>query len=238
MRRVPVPGPADGGLDDVAATSASNAWAVGYIGGVSGGTPLILHWDGTAWERSPLSASLGRGFFAGIAATSSTNAWAVFNPENQPGRARIVHWNGRRWGNVVSPAIGVSYRLSDVAATSAENVWAVGSAGSRIAVILHWNGVRWTCALSPRVEHGYSFRTLSAVSVSSADNALAVGNLETGTLTLRWNGHGWKRFRTPRRGGANYLEDVTFITPSGRAWALDDAGWATLIFQWNGTAWQ
>src|SRR5262249_9144304 len=51
MRRVPVPGPADGGLVDVAATSAANAWAVGYLGGISASMPLILHWNGMAWKR-------------------------------------------------------------------------------------------------------------------------------------------------------------------------------------------
>jgi len=220
MRRVPVAGPADGDLADVAATSAADAWAVGY----SAHGPLILHWNGTAWKRAPLPAALGGGEFVGVAATSRTNAWAILNPQNGGlGRgiqARIVHWNGRRWGVVISPAIGMSYWLDDVAATSAKDVWVVGSAGSTRAVILHWNGLRWTCALSPKVHRGYSFRALFAVSASSAGNALAVGSSGTGTLALHWNGHGWKRFKTPRRGGFNALEDVTFI------------------FKWNGTAWQ
>jgi hypothetical protein len=241
MRRVPVAGPADGLLADVAATSAANAWAVGYLGGIGYHDPLILHWNGTAWKRAPLPAALGRGEFVGVAAASRTNAWAVMNPRTgvlRPGiRPRIVHWNGRRWGDVVSPAIGVSYHLFDVAATSAKNVWAVGAGGSTRAVILHWNGLRWTCALTPKVHRGYSFRALFAVSASAADNALAVGSSGTGTLALHWNGHGWKRFKTPRRGGFNALEDVTFIPRSGRAWAVDDAGSATLIFRWDGTAW-
>jgi hypothetical protein len=60
MRRVPVPEPANGALEDVAATSAANAWAGGYIGGVSGGAPLLLHWNGTAWTRTPLPSTAGR----------------------------------------------------------------------------------------------------------------------------------------------------------------------------------
>ena len=49
VRRVRLPGPADGELFGVAATSAANAWAVGGLD-----RPLILHWNGTAWKRAPL----------------------------------------------------------------------------------------------------------------------------------------------------------------------------------------
>jgi hypothetical protein len=44
----PSPSPAGGGfLDGVAATSATNAWAVG---GTSIGMTLILRWNGTLWK--------------------------------------------------------------------------------------------------------------------------------------------------------------------------------------------
>lgn len=234
VRRVPTPGPADGSLDDVAATSAANAWAVGNI---SGHIPLIMHWDGTAWKRAPLPAAVGRGAFTGVAATSRTNAWAVMEPENRPGKARIVHWNGRRWGHVVSPVIGMSYRLYDVAATSAKDVWAVGSTGSRRAAILHWNGRRWTCALSRKMHRDLPFRSLFAVSASSADNAWAVGGSGTGTLALHWNGHAWKQFVTPHPGQVSFLQGVAVIPQSGRAWAVGGSDSGTLILQWTGTAW-
>ena len=188
VRQVPIPGPAYGSLADVAATSAA-VWAVGFSG--ESGPPLIVHWNGTAWKRARLPATVGRGVFDGVAATSRTNAWAVMNT------ARIVHWNGRRWGQVVTPHIGMSYRLDGVAATSAKNAWAVGSTGSNRAVILHWNGLRWTCALSPKMHRDYPDRSLFAVSASSADNAWAVGGSAERTLALRWNGHTWKQVMTP-----------------------------------------
>ena len=40
---------ASGTLYGVAAASASNAWAVGYTV-ASGGTALIIRWNGTAWK--------------------------------------------------------------------------------------------------------------------------------------------------------------------------------------------
>ena len=229
VRRVPIPGPGDGELFGVAATSAANAWAVGRSD-----RPLILHWNGTAWTRARLPSPVGLGVFTAVAATSRTNAWAVLNPARQPGRARIVHWNGMRWGQVVSPAIGGSYRLFGVAAISARNAWAVGFTGSGRTVILHWDGLRWNPVPSP---DGF----LLAVSASSADNAWAVGLTGSGTraLALHWNGRSWKQATTPDSGLHSHLGGVSFIPPSRHAWAVGNTAppVATLILQWNGTAW-
>jgi len=78
--RSPNPGSAFNTLTGVAATSASNAWAVGfYDNGV--GTPyrtLIVHWNGTAWKRVPSpNPSRFADVLNGVAATSARNAWAV-----------------------------------------------------------------------------------------------------------------------------------------------------------------
>jgi hypothetical protein len=224
VRQVPIPRTAYGSaLEDVAATSATDAWAVGLT--LRG--PLILHWNGTAWTRARLPATVRRGVFAvdSVAATSRTNAWAVMR--TRTGRMpRIMHWNGKRWGDVVTLHIGRPYGLGSVAATSAKNVWAVGG-----EVILHWNGRRWTCALNPD--------NLDAISTSSADNAWAVGfsGSGTGAVALHWNGHTWKQVMTPQPGQANTLDGVAIIPQSDRAWAVGNTDNKTLMFHWNGTAW-
>jgi hypothetical protein len=72
----PTPSLNNSHLLGVAATSATNAWAVG----TSGGGSLMAHWNGTAWKRQPspnpgqYPGSTGLG---GVAATSATNVWAV-----------------------------------------------------------------------------------------------------------------------------------------------------------------
>ena len=48
-KKVPSPSPPQSGLSDVAATSAANAWAVGFYGTAHPKT-LILHWNGRAWK--------------------------------------------------------------------------------------------------------------------------------------------------------------------------------------------
>jgi hypothetical protein len=121
-----VPSPNPGGptganyLFGVAATSATNAWAVG-----SGN--LIEHWNGTAWTQVP-SHDPSPGGFAAVAATSASNVWAVgtYASGSVP-ETLVEHWTGTRWGRLPSPSPGKDLNsLDGVAATSATNAWAVG----------------------------------------------------------------------------------------------------------------
>ena len=70
----------DNVLNGVAATSSTNAWAVGYFYNGAADQTLIEHWNGTAWKQvtspNPGGSSDGN-FLDAVAATSSTNAWAV-----------------------------------------------------------------------------------------------------------------------------------------------------------------
>jgi len=61
-RRVPSPSPGtNASLSGVAATSSSNAWAVGYTATSTGSKTLILRWNGSVWKRVP-SPVLQSGF--------------------------------------------------------------------------------------------------------------------------------------------------------------------------------
>ena len=63
-------------LYDVAATSSTNAWAVGENYDVNDAA-LIEHWNGSAW--TPQASPNPGGTLSGVAAKSSTNIWAVGN---------------------------------------------------------------------------------------------------------------------------------------------------------------
>jgi len=226
VRTVPTPRPDPGSLFGVAATSASNAWAVGYI---TAGPPLILHWNGTVWKRSPLPRH-ARGVITAVDATSATNAWAIDTSSH--GNSRIWHWNGTRWSRVATPAIAAdTYVLNGVAAISARNAWAVGQTStSGDTVILHWNGSKWRRTPSPTVP-APAGDFLDAVSASSADNAWAVGTTtKHQSLAEHWNGTSWHVVPTP--GPCGSLAGVS-VLPSGRAWAVGGGQ----ILHWNGTAW-
>jgi hypothetical protein len=140
--RVPSPGltgAPSNFLQGVAATSATNAWAVGWEN-VSPESELLLHWNGKKWTRAPgPSNAAGGGNMFAVTAASAANVWAAGD------LGRMIHWNGKAWRKVSVPDVGWIYGLK---AVSASDVWAVGSAASTSinpsAVILHWNGKRWS----------------------------------------------------------------------------------------------
>jgi hypothetical protein len=250
----PSPGSVSNTLYGVAATSSTNAWAVGQHADRTTGRTLIEHWNGTAWTQVPSPSPGGtRGFSVlnGVAATSSTNAWAVgdYAARHSLFQTLIEHWNGTAWTQVPSPnAPGGGNELNGVAATSATNAWAVGdSASGTETLIEHWNGTAWTQVLSPNPNPNDPGNRLFGVAATSATNAWAVGteclicntDSETdATLIVHWNGTAWKQQPSPSPSDFNDLFGVA-ATSSTNAWAVGfAAGSPVLIVHWNGTAWK
>src|SRR5438874_1811018 len=141
----PSPASMNNELFGVAAVSATDVWAVGFISHNTANGPveqtLIEHWNGTSWSvvKSP---NVGTSpVLNGVAAVSATDAWAVGNSGfNQ---TLIEHWNGTSWSVVKSPSPGSGDDLRGVAAVSANDVWATGYTfnGSSIQTLVeHWNG--------------------------------------------------------------------------------------------------
>jgi len=151
--------PARLSLDAVAATSSSNAWAVGDCETNSASQTLILHWNGTAWKRvtSPSPACPSGVSLTGVAAVTSTSAWAVGGCYAKSElQTVILGWNGTAWKQVTSPNPGGSRgsALSSIAATSSTNAWAVGAyglgfLGASQTLVVHWNGTAWRFVASP-----------------------------------------------------------------------------------------
>ena len=94
-------------LQSVAATSAGNAWAVGYNEeALKGSKTMILRWNGKAWKQvpspNPFCASCDSLY--GVTATSARNAWAV-GTVNVGGEVVILRWNGKAWKNFPSASV-------------------------------------------------------------------------------------------------------------------------------------
>ena len=233
-----------GGLAGVAATSATNAWAVGSTGSFDSPKPLIVQWNGTSWKQAP-SSGLPSGELSAVAATSASNAWAVGRTTS--GQSLIVHWNGSSWEQV--PSAGAAGSLVGVAATSADNAWAVGSTGFRSPkpLILHWNGTSWEQVPSPSPGGSVS---LNAVAVTSGRNAWAVGMVSGGTspaasLILHWTGTTWQPVPSPSPSDGKYGNALSGVaaTSATSAWAVGctdgcPLGGTPLIERWNGTSWK
>ena len=182
-------------LSGVAATSPTNAWAVGatYNERTGTGRALIEHWDGKVWEVQPGASLSSDAGLVDLAATSATNAWAVGYDSNS---TLVEHWDGKAWTVQLSPNIGKSPGLSDVAATSTTNAWAVGryrNRGVPQTLVEHWDGKAWTVQPSPNPGHR---NALHSVAATSTTDAWAVGARDFRcdycgkTLVEHWNGKG------------------------------------------------
>jgi hypothetical protein len=190
-------------LNGVHAISGGAAWAVGLqAGSDNNDKTLILHWNGTRWSRVASPSPAADSVLSGVDATGHGNAWAV-GLTGRIGQTLALRWNGRRWSRVASPDPDGGGELESVSATSARNAWAVGDTAKGRSLTLHWNGRRWQHVTSPNIEPSGDDNLLSGVAATSAGNAWAVG---TGSIAfgdgatgfiLHWNGHGWRRLRTP-----------------------------------------
>jgi hypothetical protein len=228
-----------GELFGVAATSVSNAWAVGF----SSTGALLLHWNGSSWAK--VSAPAGSSLSA-VAATSASNAWAVGSSSGGP---LILHWNGTKWSKM---AVSAPARagLTGVSATSASNAWAVGSygAGPPRTLTLHWNGSSWKTVPCPNPRpFPKDSDFLSAVAAVSATDAWAVGAIASATsgpvtgLLLHWNGSAWTQVPTTSVTGAvSILAGVT-ATSASNAWvagcACEGGPDGAITGRWNGKTW-
>jgi hypothetical protein len=241
----------------VAATSSSNAWAVGgYSTASDVGQTLIEKLSNGTWEQvsSPNpGGSTHLNSLNAVATTSAKNAWAVGEYVTGSGENTLIeHWNGTTWSVTQSPSQShTDNLLVSVAATSVKNAWAVGytfnSSGLEQTLIEHWDGIRWRVVPSPDPSGSANSNNLGAVAASSASNAWAVGAYfgKTGfaePLIAHWNGKKWTRVFSPSldrpsvRGG---LQGLTVISATD-AWAVGsyvDLGSRTLIAHWNGTTW-
>jgi hypothetical protein len=224
-----------GELYGVAATSASNAWAVGVTRPSE--KTLILHWNGTDWTRvtSPKPVT---GVLDAVSAVSANNVWAVGD-----GGDIVMHWNGKTWSRPagVPKVAGILYAVT----ASANNVWAVGATegtnyNGEAALILHWTGGRWYVLPTPEPTVSY----LTGVGMTGPNNAWVVGYgfrscCTPDPLLLRWNGAVWKAVSFPLQGANRTLFSIA-AAPSGAALAVgaDRNDHMPLSMWWNGRTWR
>lgn len=228
--RVPVPNPdvhhlelGDVGgvrLQDVAAASPSDVWAVG-----GGQGPVIEHWNGSRWSVVPSPyVNLVDQTLDAVAATGPTDAWAVGSGGTGGATAPVIeHWNGRRWSLSPTPDFGNRYTtLSDVAALSPTDAWAVGQAWNE-PLALHWDGASWSRVPVPNLR---AIR-LGSIATVEPDDVWAVGTdyrdvdgrAPAHAVLLHWDGGHWVLVTSPFASDKqSYLGDVSAAGP-GDLWA-------------------
>ncbi|MDR2988667.1 MAG: hypothetical protein LBV34_27915, partial [Nocardiopsaceae bacterium] len=162
-----------GGLASIAASSATNAWALGQE--PSGTTQHLLHWNGHGWQNKVFPGTPGT-FYGnlGITAAPGGRAWLT---ASTAGQGHIFGWNGTSWKEQSFPCPAVFCDFYRIAARTGSDAWAVGnyvtSTGSGGPLVLHWTGHSWQSTPVPLVKLGY----LTGVFAASATNAWAVGQV-------------------------------------------------------------
>jgi hypothetical protein len=229
---VPSHAPRDSMLSAVAASSASDIWAVGQqYPGTTASHPLIFHWNGSEW--APVhSPGVSTGLLDAVTVLSPDDVWAVGSRDE--GRGTLTeHWNGTSWSIVPSPNHFEFNVLTAVAGSSASAVWAVGNTNG-FALAEYWDGTDWRVVTVPQTV------SLRALAVISASDAWAVG-LSQGIAPLQaehWNGSAWQLVLLSDSTFPNPLNGIAAAGPRD-VWAVSapDAG-QSLAENFNGAAWR
>jgi hypothetical protein len=252
------PTPLAGGVyysvEGFAALAPDNIWAAGYeVTDPTNATtqPLILHWNGAAWQ--PASVPAGAGALTGISAVSANDIWALGYTgkyDSYPGGADehplAFHWDGTGWTATPAPATAGPARYLGVAAVAANDVWAVGAIDSSTpqSLLAHWDGAAWRAVAHPDLT-GRQY--LTAVAAAGPNAVWAAGYFypaadpnSRGQVALeRWDGQQW---RVVYSAAAGTLEGLALAGPDDvwvtGARAIPIGPTLVLTAHWNGTAWQ
>jgi len=239
-----------GGLLGVAATTANNAWAVGYTGQPFSGKVLMLHWNGKSWSRVTRPGVLNgtSGQLSAITAVSAKDAWAVgYTGAAGSGKEHslILHWNGATWSQLASPAIAAGELLAVTA--NATSGWAVGYLNiNRSApgcclgapLILRLTGSKWS-RFGGNLGRGAG---LDGVAATSAKTAWAIAEVTSSNTSflLRWNGSRWFSAPFPVAGMNHFLAGIA-AGPGGVSFAVGEDTSTSLVpisMKWTGKTWQ
>nr|CRI73793.1 hypothetical protein [Streptomyces conglobatus] len=231
---VPVPAQVrpQAGLNEAVAFGPDRAWAVGAdaVGREAPGFPLVLRWDGTAWQRQSLPGVGWQGELLSIAATSPTAAWAV--GRDSAGGAHLLRFDGTAWSESRPPR-GVV--LTRVVAGGGET-WLIGSRDGA-QVLLRWDGRGWRDLPVPP-------GTVYGLHILAADDVWAAGATDSGAAVSHWNGQEWQQTIVngfPR----SAVGSVLAVSPT-EVWAGGTAGFVggppgrpipPLLVRWDGQAW-
>jgi len=185
-----------------------------------------------------------------VSCASSTACMAVgdFKEAGVP-KAFATFWNGTAWSTktALNAASSETNVLMGVSCLSSTDCIAAGYAlvsGSYQPLVERWNGTSWTLHTSPLPEGASSGRLLGVS--CAASTCMAVGESESGSYVVRWNGSGttWtvEAAPLPAFATADQLEDVSCTS----ATACTAVGWydlpggarESLAASWDGTDWQ
>ena len=250
-----VPGPdarfQDEVLNAVADITPFQAWAVGRVkrSGYSGGSPLMLRWNGSSWQPVTLPSGV-TGELRAVSKDQAGGAWAV--GDDGHGHPLVLRCNFSACVRATVPQSGPVSRLRGVKVITPDDAWAVGDSGN-MTLAMHWNGAGWSVVPTPNPDPNVNI--LHAVAGIASNDLWAVGQkgLDKGntgvppgtrTLAMHWDGRAWSAVSTPNVGDQDSLRGLAMTGPGaatavGTFQDVTGGGGAdrTLVQQWNGSSW-
>jgi len=199
-------------------TSASDIWAVGADDGTG---PVLIHFDGTNWNR--------------IDTGTSGDLWWVWG--DGQGTLFLSGAGGRVVEHDIAGGTFTEHAAADpeltlfgLWGTSATDVWTVGGNvnGARNGGIIHYDGTTWTEVAQPE---GKAFRSAFKVWGTAPDDVWVVG---TGALITHWDGTAFTEVDP-----SPVYETTTLTTVAGgggEVYAVGGFGNAT-VARFDGSGW-
>lgn len=96
-------------LNAVRVVSSDDVWAAGYDGGGSSGSPLLMHYDGSSWERVDAPGVTDRpGQLQSLAVNEEGEVWTVgedWSPQDGSTRALVARHDDTGWHTVAVPDV-------------------------------------------------------------------------------------------------------------------------------------
>jgi hypothetical protein len=209
------PGEGPGGstqvLYAVDATSAKEAWMVGYMKGIDGKlSPYVLHWDGTDLIEQDSFPECNCGLNA-VLSLGTDDVLAVGGSDLG---SIALHWDGSVWTSTVIPGADNLYALSQSADGT---IWTAGIEVARDlsdtrGTLFHWDGSIWQrYALPPLTGGVYALTVLPGGQIILGGEFTALGsNLAWEPITTSIAGYGW-------------IMDIE-TDSQGTVWALTHSG--------------
>jgi hypothetical protein len=209
----------DWGFESVAASSTSDAWAVGeQSAGTKIHDSLYEHWNGTAWS---VVSGPNEGVLTAVLDFSPTNAYAFAD-------FSVLHWNGTAW-SVVSGAVPAL----QVSADSPDDIWGI----SRDDMVTHYNGTSWSSTTLSAPSGTPIFEGVAALSPA---DVWVVGATTSGApIAEQFNRTSWHVVTLPSSFSSYGLNAITAQSASD-IWVFSNTGSPSvplLLGNWNGSSW-
>ena len=250
---VPTPVPVPGQNQELLSVSCVNETfcvAVGAVRDNGTAQPLIVAWDGEAWESVPVplvDASVDT-ILESVSCVSASFCVAVGAVANYSSTQTLVlTWDGNTWARSDSPFATGYTLLRSVSCVSETTCVAVGQVneGRFRTLGLTWDGSEWAIQPTPD-ESPSGFNVLFSVSCVDPDWCVAVGYFNRGAgnepMATVWDGSTWALMAvpSPSPGSPKFFRSVSCASETscvgvGHIGSLPNV---PLVLLWDGTSWE